>query len=298
MVANRIDSSPGTDHLGPDADETPSRLLRLNGGSTPPPIWCWPGLGGHPTSLRPLSSAFSSDRCFYGVRAYGVDDGETPHPTLATMVAEDVRAIRRVQPTGPYTLWGYSFGARLAFEVAYQLEHAGEQVDQLVLIAPGSPKLPRHRRAPAPGAGLAFRDPDFVTSLFSVFTGTINDPALPECLAVTSNEAIFIAFMADRFGDVDPAWMRRIIDVARRSYQFHATAPDLDGGQVRAPVTVVRPAGDEESFLDRGAFRTATPPTVIDVDADHHSLLKQAHVDALARAVRDHAPTARWQPSR
>lgn len=289
MVANRIDSRPGTDHLGTDVGATPSRLMPLNGGSSWPPIWCWPGLGGHPTSLRPLSSAFSTDRCLYGVQAYGVNDGETPYPTLATTVAEDVRAIRQAQPTGPYTLWGYSVGARLAFEVAYHLEHASEQVDQLVLIAPGSPKPPRHRGSLPPGAGLAFRDPEFVTSLFSVVTGTINDPALPECLAVTSNEAIFMAFMADRFGDVDPAWMRRVIDVARRAYQFHATPPDLQG-RVRTPVTVIRAAGDEESFLDRADL--CAPPTVIDLDADHYSLLGRAHVETVARAVRDQAPTA------
>ncbi|WP_338494654.1 thioesterase domain-containing protein [Streptomyces sp. SJL17-4] len=57
------------------------------------------------------------------------------------MAAADVEAIRRRQPAGPYTLWGYSFGARVAFESAHLLEAAGEQVENLFLIAPGSPKV-------------------------------------------------------------------------------------------------------------------------------------------------------------
>jgi surfactin synthase thioesterase subunit len=40
--------------------------------------------------------------------------------------------MRNVQPTGPYRLVGYSYGAVIAFEMACQLQAAGEQVHSLV----------------------------------------------------------------------------------------------------------------------------------------------------------------------
>jgi thioesterase domain-containing protein len=45
-----------------------------------------------------------------------------------------VREIRQLQPRGPYRLGGWSFGCVVAYEVARQLEAAGEQVALLVLL--------------------------------------------------------------------------------------------------------------------------------------------------------------------
>lgn len=44
-----------------------------------------------------------------------------------------VQHIRKMQPTGPYALCGYSFGACVAFEMGLQLEKLSERV-QLVLL--------------------------------------------------------------------------------------------------------------------------------------------------------------------
>ncbi len=42
--------------------------------------------------------------------------------------------IQQQQPQGPYTLAGYSFGACVAFEMAVQLQTAGEKLDTLLLL--------------------------------------------------------------------------------------------------------------------------------------------------------------------
>ena len=43
--------------------------------------------------------------------------------------------MKKVKPTGPYNLGGYSFGAGVAFEMALQLQAAGkDQVRSLVLL--------------------------------------------------------------------------------------------------------------------------------------------------------------------
>ncbi|WP_436498590.1 amino acid adenylation domain-containing protein [Actinokineospora sp. HUAS TT18] len=56
--------------------------------------------------------------------------------TVPDMAAEYVARLRRVQATGPYTITGWSFGAAVAFEMARQLESAGERVTRLTLADP------------------------------------------------------------------------------------------------------------------------------------------------------------------
>ena len=203
-----------------------SRLICLNGDASRRPVFCWPGLGGYPMNLRLLAVRAHLGRPLYGVQAHGINEGEAPYSTTAEMAAADVKALRCLQPDGPYTLWGYSFGARVAFETAYQLEQAGEQVDHLFLIAPGSPKvsathrLERHTDA-------AYRERAYRTILYSVFAGNITDRALEQCLATATDDASFAAFISQRFTHLDGQLVRRIMRIVRQTYEFQYTFAEL-----------------------------------------------------------------------
>ena len=53
--------------------------------------------------------------------------------------------MRQVQPTGPYNIFGYSFGGSLAVEVARQLDACGQALGSVILLdayAPGTLKSP------------------------------------------------------------------------------------------------------------------------------------------------------------
>lgn len=69
--------------------------------------------------------------------------GQDPAPfaTLELLAARYVRDVRRVQPTGPYLLAGWGFGALAAFEVARRLLTDGDRVGFLGVAAagPGQP---------------------------------------------------------------------------------------------------------------------------------------------------------------
>ncbi len=71
-------------------------------------------------------------------------------PSLQSIAADLVRKILFVQPTGPYTLGGFSLGGTLAFEMASQLRSAGHQVSLLVLVDPPNPSYlgPRNPLTP------------------------------------------------------------------------------------------------------------------------------------------------------
>ena len=60
-------------------------------------------------------------------------------PSLQAIAACLVQKILFVQPTGPYTLGGFSLGGTLAIEMASQLRSAGHQVSLLVLVDPPNP---------------------------------------------------------------------------------------------------------------------------------------------------------------
>ncbi|MDO0925913.1 alpha/beta hydrolase [Streptomyces sp. TG1A-8] len=206
------------------------------------------------------------------------------------MAAADVAALRAVQPAGPYTLWGYSFGARVAFEAAWLLERAGEEVDHLLLIAPGSPRLPQ-AAAPgptvtaAPGEGgdpvADFTDRTFRAILYSVFAAGADGPLLAECLRQATDEESFADFVVRRLRRLDPGTVRRVIRLVRRTYGWLPA-----DRRVTAPVTVLTARGDEESHLERLLARTGAPATLARLDTDHYGALRDPGVDELSKTIR------------
>ncbi|MEU0004564.1 amino acid adenylation domain-containing protein [Streptomyces sp. NPDC006314] len=262
-----------------------SRLAPLRAGGSVPPVFCWPGLGGFTMNLRLLAARAPGQRPVYGIQSYGINEGETPFPSIEEMAAADVAALRRVQPEGPYTLWGYSFGARVAFETAWQLEQSGERVEQLFLLAPGSPRVAGAPEA-APATAVAdFTDPVFTTILFSVFAGTVSGPGLEECLREADDAESFARFVDRRYPQLDPKLIRRVVAVVCRTYGFTYDHIAPAARRVRAPVTVFRAHGDEPSFIERTPGRTAAPPTIVQLETDHYGALRDPGVDELVRAL-------------
>ena len=276
--------------IADDPGEPASRLVPLAGagpGTSGPaaPVFCWPGLGGYPMNLRPLARDAADGRPFYGVQACGINAGETPHPTVRAMAAADVAEIRRVQPHGPYTLWGYSFGARVAFETAWQLERLGEQVENLLLICPGNPRV-RAAGAERSGRDADWENPAYVTILFSVFTGSVTGPELRACLRAARDEAGFTAFVHRLLPDLDEALIERITRIVAETYAFDYTFAELAERCLDAPVTIFKAAGDDYSFIENSSGYSASPPRVVPLTGDHYSVLKEHGVGELADAIR------------
>ena len=258
-----------------DPADAASRLIRLSAAGTLEPVYCWPGLGGYPMNLRQLAAR--AGRPFYGVQAHGVNEGETAYPSIAEMAARDLELIRREQPRGPYTLWGYSFGSRVAFEATHQLERDGERVENLFLIAPGNPRAGGTDRTPS------WRSRGYVTILFSVFAGAVSGDLLEQCLRATRDEATFTAFVSTHL-DLDPELVRRIARVVHQTYRFDHTDRDLALRSIAAPVTVFRAAGDQPSFIERPAVRASV--SYVDVPADHYGMLRLPLVETLIDHIR------------
>jgi amino acid adenylation domain-containing protein len=271
--------------------EPPSRLVRLQPDGSREPVYCWPGLGGYTMNLRLLAERVDLDRPVFGIQAYGINRRETPYPTIEQMAAADLAMIRKAQPEGPYTLWGYSFGARVALETAFQLERSGQRVEDLFLIAPGMPQVrvagdhARHR-------GASYRNKAYVAVLFSVFASSIDGPLLDECLEVAEDEDSFVSFISARLGDLDHDLVRRITRIVGLTYDF-AYRFDLPRRRIGAAVTLFKARGDDNSFVEGLDDFWAAQPTVVDLRADHYSTLKDPGVDELVQAIRSRLGIAR-----
>lgn len=98
------------------------------------PFFCVHAVGGNVLEYRDLARLLGSDQPFYGLQAVGLDGKSQPHTTIKEMAAHYVKEMREIQPAGPYMLGGRSSGGTIAFEMACQLETAGEKVAALALL--------------------------------------------------------------------------------------------------------------------------------------------------------------------
>lgn len=80
--------------------------------------------------LKQLGAGYNA----YGLQGHGLYGDQTPLTSIPAMAHSYVTAIKAKQPTGPYTLTGYSMGGVIAFEVAQQLQAQGDTVANLFLL--------------------------------------------------------------------------------------------------------------------------------------------------------------------
>ncbi|WP_267435803.1 amino acid adenylation domain-containing protein [Erwinia psidii] len=260
-----------------------SRLIKLN-AFTERPIFCWPGLGGYPLSLRQLAEKLPGQRAFFGVQAEGINEGEVPRQNVTEMARDDIEQIKAIQPDGPYTLWGYSFGARVAFETAAQLEAQGDTVAALYLLAPGAPMTQMEREQRYEHRA-AFDNPVFLAILFSVFAHQIEGPLLERCLAQCTTRQAFIAFICQRFPLLHADTVERIIRIVETTYGFSYAFHELENRRLNAPVTIIKARGDHYSFLDNAPEFSRQRPQLIELSVDHFTVLKPKGIDELLQKL-------------
>lgn len=107
-------------------------LVQLDSKSkTGIPIFVVHAIEGAVLSLKTLANELN--RPVWGLQC----TSDAPLKSLMDLAAFYKKKIKAVQSKGPYSIVGYSFGAAVAFEMALQLESAGEKVNLTLLD--GSP---------------------------------------------------------------------------------------------------------------------------------------------------------------
>jgi thioesterase domain-containing protein/acyl carrier protein len=123
------------------------------GSSAKAPLFCMHAVGGNVLQYRRLANALPKDQPVYGLQSIGLDGLTRPLESIEEMCRIYCAEVRRVQPHGPYYLCGGSMGGTLAFEMARQLEAAGERVALLALFDTAGPDVKRISRQEQSAAG-------------------------------------------------------------------------------------------------------------------------------------------------
>ncbi|MGX0902378.1 acyl transferase domain-containing protein/thioesterase domain-containing protein/acyl carrier protein [Roseovarius sp. MBR-79] len=116
-------------------------------GGAKTPFFLVAGMFGNVLNLRHLAHLLGDDRPFFGLQARGLYGDDAPHDDLTEAARDMIAEIRQVQPHGPYLLGGFSGGGITAYEMAQQLEGAGEKVGLVILLdTPLPQRRPLSRR--------------------------------------------------------------------------------------------------------------------------------------------------------
>jgi amino acid adenylation domain-containing protein len=98
------------------------------------PVFCAPAVGGEPVSFYELARLLGTEQPLYAFSARGLDAVEQPYASIEEMARDYVKEMRRIYPSGPYVIAGYSFGGRTAYEMALQLKQEGAEVRHLIIF--------------------------------------------------------------------------------------------------------------------------------------------------------------------
>ena len=139
QLAQKISQEPS------GQDWNPLVAIQLQGKN--PPFFAVHGGDGNVLFYRQVSEFLGKERPFYGLQAQGLNGSPITQTSVEQLAASYLNAIRNVQPHGPYLLGGYCFGGMVAYEIAYELKAAGEEVALLVLFDASNPEHPPRLRS-------------------------------------------------------------------------------------------------------------------------------------------------------
>lgn len=112
-------------------DLNPILLLKEGVGT---PLFIFPPWSSYPTIFNDFVSNYTGDNPLYGI-IYTEDSDDFPFKNVQQYVKFLIDHIKKIHPSGPYGLLGYSLGARTILEVAIQLQEAGDGVSFLGAIS-------------------------------------------------------------------------------------------------------------------------------------------------------------------
>jgi thioesterase domain-containing protein len=117
------------------ADRSPwPSLIPIQPAGTRVPVFFAHSVGGEVLSYLELALQLGDDQPVYAFQARGLAGEAKPLETIPEQAAVYVRDLLKFRPHGPYFIGGHSHGARVAFEMAVQMEALSKAPDLVALI--------------------------------------------------------------------------------------------------------------------------------------------------------------------
>ena len=131
----------------PAASAPSSCVVTVQRGDGTRPLFFVSGWGGQLIILNDLARSFGPHQTLH-VLDTGLFGPDEAGLTLEAIAARMVEDLRRVQPSGPYRLAGYSMGGKIVHEIAQQLHRSGERVAMLAILDTSVSGRTERRSAP------------------------------------------------------------------------------------------------------------------------------------------------------
>jgi myxalamid-type polyketide synthase MxaD len=277
-------------------DESSTLLVVLQPRGKKRPFFCIHGAMGYVHGYDELAYCIDNERPFYGIQALGLDGREEPIADMHGVAARYVKAIRTVQPQGPYLLGGSSFGGVIALEMARQLEQQGEVVGFLALIDSILPV--------GTAISTVLQDEiQILTGAFKFICYFFNDEFKvtdEELRQVPSAERIDYLLT---YGSVKNSWIasfgreqaynfiRVFLSILEINKHYNPTPitqhVTFFRASERLPVHMMLPGFPDDDDLVQGwADYTQDPIEVYDVPGNHVTMNREPHVRVLANYMR------------
>jgi thioesterase domain-containing protein len=216
---------------------------------------------------------------------------------MEALAARYLEALRRVQPQGPYSIGGWSFGGYVAFEMARQLTAAGEQVADLFVL---------DTTAVIPGERHRHGDDDLLVWFFWELLllergGRSPIETIPAHCTTLSEKFEYIAELAVAEG-VLPAGssgtvVRRLFDVYAANWnaalEYRPRRSGVDLTLIRAAERLpreLRPMHDAlgtEYNDEANGWRALVDGQVdvVELPGDHLTIMEEPHVGSVAKLI-------------
>lgn len=217
-----------------------------------------------------LGEELGDDQPLYGFQPQGLDGVLPVHTSVEEMAAHYIAEMRQVQPRGPYRIGGHCSGTWVAFEMARQLEAAGESIDTLLLVDQGPPE----------GGRLPIKMSSYLLGRARFY---LRDGRLLHAVK-WQGRILLNALLLRRIGTETAKFTENVRAAHRAAYKVYK------GGVISSDIVLVRSEesltlGDKFWYLHwrektTGAFRHA------ETIGTHANLLEQPYVAMLADHVR------------
>ncbi|MBB4226161.1 thioesterase domain-containing protein, partial [Variovorax guangxiensis] len=142
-LSERLDSS--AHHANANSFEV---LIPLRPRGELAPLFCIHPAAGLSWGFSSLIQHLGKNRPVYGLQARGFTEFDRMPATIEEMAADYLDQIRKVQPTGPYNILGWSFGGYVAYEIIHillrQQQDGSSHKNRLILLDTYPPKDRSH----------------------------------------------------------------------------------------------------------------------------------------------------------
>jgi Thioesterase domains of type I polyketide synthases or non-ribosomal peptide synthetases len=281
-----------------DSRELPERsfspLIELQSGlhNVAPHFWA-PGAGATVVSFAEMAACSDRTAPVYGLQQRGVEGELVPHSTVRAAAECYVKAINEIYPRGPVHLLGHSFGGLVAFQMAHLLLESGRTITSLTILDKEAPDQ-------VDSVVREYNNTDTIMNWVDNFELILGHPLGIERAEIESlPDAAQRELLHRRLVTANLLSSRTDPDVLRGSLRAYAAS-------IRARYTPDKPYPGpmklvlvDDPRLDQTANRQCRQKVIEDWrrfapnlvcvhgPGNHTTMLKQPHVQALAKLIRD-----------